>query len=168
MSVLIAFLKLAAFFLLLGILLLAGGLIANRPPLFDSPGPVVRLKTYLTTNVAETQADSLYPELRQPRYPVPPDLLFDAAQRAAQNLGWRKDLVDAEQREIRAVVVTPFWRFRDHVVIRISPISASESTLSVRSSSEIGKGDLGANTRHVLDLLQMIDSILQAKRMGIG
>jgi uncharacterized protein (DUF1499 family) len=168
MSVLIALLKLAAFFLFVGILLLAGGLIANRPPLFDPPGPGARLRIYLTTNVAETQADSPYPELRQPRYPAPPDLLFDVAQRAAQNLGWRKDLVDAEQREIRAVVVTPFWRFRDHVAIRISPISASESTLSVRSSSEIGKGDLGANTRHVLDLLQMIDSILQAKRMGIG
>lgn len=168
MSVLMALLKLAVFFLLLGILLLAGGLIANHPPLFDPPGPVARLQTYLTTNVAETSPDSPYPELRQPRYTAPADLLFDMAQQATKNLGWRRDLADAEQREIRAVVVSPLWRFRDHVAIRISPISASESTLSVRSASEVGKGDLGANTRHVLDLLQMIDSILQAKLMGIG
>jgi uncharacterized protein (DUF1499 family) len=167
MSVLIALFKLVAFFLFVGVLLLAGGLIANRPPLFDPPGPGARLRTYLTTNVAETRADSLYPELRQPRYSAPPDLLFDAVQRAAQNLGWRTDLVDAEQREIRAVVVTNLWRFRDNVTIQISPVTASESTLSVRSGSEVGKGDLGANTRHILDLLQMIDSILQAKRMGL-
>ncbi len=168
MPVLITLLKLVAFFLLVGILLLAGGLIANRPPLFDPPGPGARLRIYLTTNVAETRVDSPYPELRQPRYPAPPDLLFDVAQRAAQTLGWRTDLADAEGREIRAVAVTTLWRFRDHVAIKISPISASESTLSVRSGSEVGKGDLGANTRHILDLLQMIDSILQAKRMGIG
>lgn len=44
-----------ALILALPFLLVSGGLLLNRPPLLSPPGPLERLKTYLTTNVAETR-----------------------------------------------------------------------------------------------------------------
>ena len=68
----------------LPILLLVAGLLGNRPPLFSPPGPLERLKAYLTTNVAETRPDHPFPELRTP-------LLFnlrrDPFERARRSLG---------------------------------------------------------------------------------
>ena len=54
----------------LPILLLVAGLLGNRPPLFSPPGPLERLKAYLTTNVAETRPDHPFPELRTPLLPA--------------------------------------------------------------------------------------------------
>jgi hypothetical protein len=43
-----------AFLIAVPFLPLAGGLLLNRPPMLSPPGPMERLRTYLTTNVAET------------------------------------------------------------------------------------------------------------------
>lgn len=53
-----------AFLLAMPFLLLAGALLLNRPPIFAPPGPMERLKTYLTTNVAETSEGHDFAELR--------------------------------------------------------------------------------------------------------
>lgn len=165
MRVLGGVLQIIFFLVLLFISLLAAGLIANRLPWTEPPGLLTRLLTYLNTNVAETQPDSPFAELRPHRYEAPPELLFDVVRRAAQSLQWEITALDAEKKEIQAVVTTKVWGFKDDVTIQIQPAQPSGSLLLVRSVSRVGKGDLGANTRHILDLLQAVNAIVPVQAL---
>jgi uncharacterized protein (DUF1499 family) len=144
------------FLVLFGAALLAAGIMGNRLPLSEPPGWGTRLSTYLSTNVAETTQDSPFPELRLRRYDAPPALIFDIARKAVERLRWEA-VFDHDKKEITAVVTTKLWKFKDDVTIQIQPAQPSGSLLVVRSVSRVGKGDLGANTRHVMDLLEIVE-----------
>jgi hypothetical protein len=144
------------FLLLFGAALLAAGIIGNRLPLSEPPGWGTRLSTYLNTNVAETTPDSQFPELRLRRYDAPPALIFDVTRKAVERLRWEA-VFDHETKEIKAVVTTKLWKFKDDVTIQIQPAQPSGSLLVVRSASRVGKGDLGANTRHIMNLVEIVD-----------
>jgi uncharacterized protein (DUF1499 family) len=151
--------QILVFLLLIGGSLLAAGIISNRLPLTEPPGLATRLVTYLNTNVAETTEDSPFAELQLRRYEAPEGLLFDVARRAVQSLKWEITNLDAEKKEIQAVVTTKIWKFKDDVTVQIRPAQPSGSVLWVRSTSRVGKGDLGANTRHVMDLVETVNNI---------
>jgi hypothetical protein len=150
------------FLVVIGASLIVAGIIANRLPLTDPPGLWTRLRTYLTTHVAETSVESPFPELRLRRYNAPPELLFDIARRAVQRLRWEVAVLDVENKELQAVVTTKVWRFKDDVTIRIQPAQPSGSVLWVRSVSRVGRGDLGANTRHIMDLVEAVNATAPA------
>ena len=58
-------------------------------------------------------------------------------------------------------MTTPLWRFQDDVHIRVEPDPATDrAVLLIRSESRVGKGDLGTNTRHVLDLYAQLDATI--------
>jgi uncharacterized protein (DUF1499 family) len=154
------------FLLLIGGSLLAAGIMSNRLPLTDPPGLVRRLSTYLNTNVAETSEDSPFAELRPRRYEAPEGLLFDLARRAVQSLKWEIASLDAEKKEIQAVVTTKIWKFKDDVTVQVRPAQPSGSVLWIRSASRVGKGDLGANTRHVMDLVEAVNSIAPVQTLA--
>ena len=139
--------------------LLAAGLIANDLPWSDPPGMGTRLMTYLSTNVAETTRDTAFPELRPRTYAAPAALMFDVARRAAQALNWELSTVEPEARKIEAVVTTKVIKFKDDVIIWVEADGEERSTLFARSASRVGKGDLGANTRHIMNLLETVDII---------
>ncbi len=148
---------------LLPILLVAGGIAGNRPPLLDPPGVWVRLKTYLTTHLAETDAASPYPELRPRHYPVSARDLYAALRAALADLGWQITVQDAAQGRVEAVVTSALWRFKDDVSARVVGAEGG-AALQVRSRSRIGRGDLAANTRHVLDLYAVLERRLRPDR----
>jgi uncharacterized protein (DUF1499 family) len=150
-------LQIVFFLVLIFASLLVAGIISNRLPLNDPPGFGTRISTYLSTNVAETSADTVFPELKLRRYEAPPSLLFDVARRAVQGMKWEVTSMDDAKNEIHAVVTTKLWKYKDDVVIQIQPAQPSGSWLWVRSSSRVGKGDLGANTRHIMDLVRYVD-----------
>lgn len=160
MRVLGVILQVIFFLGLIFVSLLAGGIISNRLPLTDPPGPGKRLSTYLGAHLAETTEDSEFPELRLRHYQTPPELLFDIARRAVKNLRWEATVLDAKRQKIQAVVTTKIWRFKDDVAIQIQPAPPGGSFLYVRSVSRVGKGDLGANTRHIVDLHMAVERIL--------
>ena len=149
-------LQILFFLVLFGAALLAAGIMGNRLPLAEPPGWGTRLSTYLNTHVAETTQDSPFPELRLRRYDAPPALIFDIARKAVERLRWEA-VFDHEKKEIKAVVTTKLWKFKDDVTIQIQPAQPSGSVLVVRSVSRVGKGDLGANTRHVMDLVEIVE-----------
>jgi len=143
--------------------LLAAGMIKNRLPWTEPPGPSERLTTYLNTHVAQTVEGSSFPELRPRHYEhVPPPQLFATVQGMIGKLpGWRVIEQDAAHASLHALVTTPLWRFQDDVHIRVEPEPAGNgSVLLIRSESRVGKGDLGTNTRHVLDLYAQLDATL--------
>jgi len=143
--------KVILFVLALPFLLLSGGLLLNRPPLLSPPGPFERVRTYLTTNVAESQADHVFPELRPLRLRADRNQVRDAVVAAMEALGWTD--IEARDSEVRAVVVTTLFRFRDDVTAWTEQAGA-DTLVQVRSASRIGKGDLAANARHILDLFE--------------
>ena len=137
--------------------LLAAGLISNDLPWSDPPGMGTRLMTYLTTNVVETTPDSAFPELRPRTYAAPAALMFDVARRAAEALHWELNTVEPEERKIEAVVTTRIIKFKDDVSIWVEADGDERSTLFARSASRVGWGDLGANTRHLMNLFETVD-----------
>ena len=147
------------FILVLG--LIAGGLIANRPPMMDPPGLWTRLVTYLGTHVAETRPDHPFPELRPHFYALPPGRLYAVTREAIAGLGWGIASEDPAGLCLTAVVESALWRFKDDVVVCVEPAEGG-STLRMRSSSRIGRGDLAANTRHLLDVYAAIEQRLAA------
>ncbi len=136
--------------------LLAAGLISNDLPWSDPPGAGTRLLTYLSTNVAETTPDSAFPELRPRTYAAPAALMFDVARRAADALHWESSTVDPEARKIEAVVTTRIIKFKDDVTIWVEADGDERSTLFARSASRVGLNDLGANTRHLMNLFETV------------
>lgn len=140
--------------LCLPVLLIAGALALNHVPLLNPPGALVRLKAYLTTNVAETRPDHTFPELRTPRLAMELD---DARQRvvaAMQGLGWQA--VRVEGGVVRAVVATRLLGFKDDVTVRLEPVEVGV-LLHARSASRVGKGDFGANARHLSGLFSALE-----------
>ncbi len=138
--------------------LLVGGLVMNDPPLNDPPGFWVRLKTYLTSNVAETRRDHPFPELELRTYLLPPERLLGSVERALIILDWELVEVDPQQRALHAVVSTPLFKFKDDVEVRLVP-ERRGTELHIRSASRLGVGDLGANTRHILNLLATLENL---------
>ena len=152
--------KWIVFLLALPFLLLAGGLLLNRPPLLAPPGPVERLKTYLTTNVAETQEGDVFPELRSPLFATEAKATQDAVLAAMRSLGWRE--VQAIDGEVRAVAVSALFRFRDDVTVRLEATEGG-TLLHARSASRIGKGDLAANAKHLRLLFAQAERLISMK-----
>ena len=146
--------------LVLPLLLIGGGLLLNRPPLFSPPGPVERLRTYLTTNIAETRPDHVFPELRTPLVPANPERTQQAVATAMRALGWQE--IRAGQGEVRAVVVSALLRFRDDVTVQLEA-TAGGTLLQARSASRIGKGDLAANGRHLRELFAQVEGLVGAR-----
>lgn len=149
------------FVLLLSVvLLLTLGVLQNAPPLSDPPGAAVRLYTYLSTNVAETAVGSPFPELRARKYTLAPDALYAKAREAIARLP-RWQIVEASdaKRELRVVVTSWIFRFKDDVTISIVAEPDARPLLMVRSASRVGRGDLAANARHILDFYDALERI---------
>lgn len=142
--------------LLIGVILLVGGLLSNQLPWATPPGIGPRLSTYFQTHVAETRPDSPFPELRPQIYPLAPPVLFQQIQEAVKALGWEITQVQPQSWELRAIVTSRLWHFKDDVRIRVEPETGNRSVLYFYSASRVGEGDLGTNTRHILDLYQTL------------
>jgi uncharacterized protein (DUF1499 family) len=152
-----------AFLLAVPFLLLAGGLLLNRTPILSPPGPTERLKTYLTTNVAQTREGHVFPELRPPIYAAEQKATQDAVVKAMRSLGWRE--IHETDGEIRALVVSALFRFRDDVSVR-AEATEQGTLLHSRSASRVGKGDLGANARHLQALFAQVERLIGTNDAG--
>ncbi|HSS63674.1 MAG TPA: DUF1499 domain-containing protein [Gammaproteobacteria bacterium] len=146
---------------------LSGSAIArNRVPVAAPPGAFERLTTYLTRNVAETRDDHRFPELRTRVFEVGADDLVEYTRRAGEQLEWKDIGVDPRQRRVRAQIRTPLLGFVDDLEARVEAAGSGSARLQVRSSSRIGRGDFGANARHVLDLYQTVEALIAENGPG--
>jgi len=138
------------------LVLVMGAFIQNDLPWNDPPGVFKRLYQYITTNVAETTENSTYPELILREYDLPAEDFFKILEVSVHKLGWEITGHGDETFSIMAVVTTPLRGYKDDVLIRLLPSSENSNYLYIRSSSRVGHGDLGTNTRHILDLYQQL------------
>ena len=103
---------------------------------------------------AETAAHQqrAYPDIRPVDLGVPPDAAFARALDAARSFGWTISATDAASGRIEATATTPWFGFKDDVVIRVTPM-AGGSRVDIRSHSRVGKGDLGTNAKRVREFI---------------
>jgi uncharacterized protein (DUF1499 family) len=98
------------------------------------------------------QQEAAYPDIRTVTLAVSPSEAFDKAYAAMTDLGW--DIVAAVSAEgrIEATATTPWFGFKDDVVVRVTPV-AGGSAVDIRSESRVGKSDLGANAARIRKLM---------------
>ncbi len=124
--------------------------VAVRPLRAGAPNP----PEYAGEETAEHQRAS-YPDIQPLVLPVPPEQAFERALAAARGMGW--EIVEANPAEgrIEATAETFWFRFKDDVVVRITPAQGG-SRIDVRSKSRVGRGDMGTNARRVRSYLARV------------
>jgi uncharacterized protein (DUF1499 family) len=123
----------------------------DDPPLFVSVLPLrADSKNSATYGGAELAAQqrTAYPGVAPLELAAQPAQAYERALVAARDMGWTIVSADASERRIEATATTPFFGFKDDVVIRIRS-AAKGSRIDVRSLSRIGSSDLGANARRI-------------------
>jgi uncharacterized protein (DUF1499 family) len=130
----------------------------RTPPVFvavaplrqDAPNPM----EYEGDSIAAQQVKA-YPDVRPMMLAMPVDSAFSLALRTARGMGW--ELVDQNRRDgrIEATATTPWFGFKDDVVIRVIAASGI-SRVDVRSVSRVGRGDVGANAKRIRAYLQRL------------
>lgn len=156
MPILTLVLRAALILTLLPVLFVGASLAWNHPPLLDTPGIGTRLKTYLTTHAAETRENHPFPELRPRTFAVPPTQVLSFGAQVLPQMGWTLSSQQPDPHTLTAVATTQLWRFKDDITLRIDAAPEGGSILYVRSESRVGKGDLGANVRRVINITEEI------------
>ena len=125
----------------------------DNPPMFVSILPQRASAPVPASYPGKQTADAQragYPDLHPITMAKPPAEAFAAALAAARAMDWQIIATDAANGRIEATALTPWFGFRDDVVIRVAPDGAG-SRVDIRSVSRVGKSDLGANARRIRD-----------------
>lgn len=102
---------------------------------------------YPGASVAAQQA-AAYPDLAPRDLTLPPDQAFARAVTAARAMGWEIVAEKADEGRIEATATTPWFGFKDDIVIRVAAIKGG-ARIDVRSKSRVGRSDVGANAARI-------------------
>ena len=85
---------------------------------------------------------------------------FDIALDAAESMGWEMVNIDRAAGLIEATDTTPWFGFKDDIVIRLTAQDQSHTRVDIRSQSRLGEAqsDLGKNARRVRAYLEELQS----------
>ena len=130
----------------------------QQPPAFvailplraDAPNPAV----YGGAGIAQAQRAG-YPDLRPKQLQATPGDAYVRALAAARAMGWEIVAADATSGRIEATDTTPWFGFKDDVVIRVAADGAG-SRIDVRSVSRVGGSDVGANAKRIRAYLRRL------------
>ena len=89
-----------------------------------------------------------YPGLAPITLPAPVEQAFDRALAVAQDEGWQIVTADKSAGRIEATDTTPWFGFKDDIVVRLTPWGAG-TRVDVRSVSRVGLSDTGTNARRI-------------------
>ncbi len=130
----------------------------ENPPLFDAILPLradaPNPPEYAGGDVARQQ-ETAYPDLHTLTINKPVDEVFPIAEQIARDFGW--DIIAADQASgrIEATDTTTWFRFKDDIVIRLTP-NEPGTNVDLRSKSRVGKSDLGANAVRIRAFLDQL------------
>lgn len=158
-------------------LLLAGGLIGVMYFAVMRPGGAAPRLHDITTNVDsppqfaiwQVREDNLipfdnseqwkaahregYPDLAPVLINKTPTEVLAAARAIAESKGWAVDNVDQTNLQMEATAYAGYLRFRDHVIVKVTPVVDGSSRVDMRSTSEVGLSDLGYNAARIREFL---------------
>lgn len=89
-----------------------------------------------------------YPDIQPLFVDLAPPEAFERALAQARAMGWEIVATDAEEGRIEATDTTFWFRFKDDIVIRITP-DGPRTRIDARSISRVGKGDVGTNAKRI-------------------
>ncbi len=134
------------------------------PPIHDittdfvSPPELVASRTLRDSghlNPAQYGGDSIaalqrkgYPDIRPVMLAMRPEQAYAAVLRTARDMGWKDIEATRDQNRVEAVDETPWFGFKDDVVIRVTPASGI-SRVDIRSVSRVGGSDIGMNAARI-------------------
>jgi uncharacterized protein (DUF1499 family) len=121
--------------------------VAVLPLRADAANPA----TYGGDSVAALQRQG-YPDIRPLQLDVPPADAFRRARAAAEAMDWEIVSADTAARRLEATATTPWFGFKDDVVVRIRP-EGTGSRVDVRSVSRVGRSDVGTNAKRIREFL---------------
>lgn len=101
------------------------------------------------------QQQKAYPEVKPLVIAAPPREAMQKALDAARSMGWEVRASDAASGRIEATATTPWFGFKDDVIVRIRPEGAG-SRVDVRSVSRVGGSDIGANAKRIREFLSRL------------
>lgn len=113
---------------------------------------------YAGDETAAAQREA-FPDLVGLQLDQPPADVFRAAEATARELGWEIVAADPATGRIEATDTTRWFRFRDDVVVRLTP-QATGTLVDVRSKSRVGRGDMGTNAARIRQFLQALQARL--------
>lgn len=112
---------------------------------------------YAGETVATQQREAdIYADIQALQLALPVDRATGMAAEVAEDMGWRVVAQDKRRGHLEAVDRTPLLGFRDDVVVRVRA-KGEGSRVDVRSSSRVGKSDLGTNARRIREFLSELE-----------
>ncbi len=125
------------------------------PPIFVDVLPrrqgAANTTVYGGPNIAALQKQA-FPQIVPLELPVAPEIAFARALALANESGWDLVASNPAHGRIEATATTPFFGFKDDIVVRIVK-SQTGSRVDMRSVSRIGRGDIGTNARRIEEFL---------------
>jgi uncharacterized protein (DUF1499 family) len=118
----------------------------------DAPNP----SEYGGDSIAAQQREA-YPDLGPLTLDLPLDAAFRRALEAARDMGWEIVDSDPARGRIEATATTPWFGFKDDVVVRVRPEDGG-SRVDVRSVSRVGRSDVGTNARRIREYLEELSA----------
>lgn len=109
--------------------------------------------------VRELQREA-YPDISTLSYSQPPKTVFEAAQAAAEAMGWTVQYSDAQAGRLDATAETFWFGFKDDVAIRVRPAQEGGALVDIRSVSRVGVSDLGANAARIRAFREALEARL--------
>jgi uncharacterized protein (DUF1499 family) len=101
------------------------------------------------------QQHAVYPDVKPVVLAVPPAEAFRRALIVARSMGWDLASVDSAAYRIEATATTPWYGFKDDIVVRVQPADGG-SRVDVRSASRLGESDVGTNAGRVRRYLERL------------
>ena len=117
-----------------------------------------RLQFSNPTNRVDT-ATRTPPDLEPRRYGAPQQEVADALLAAIDDLGWTLVSHDGTTFEIEVPVAGIGW-FIDDMRVTLSEENGT-TIVNAQSQSRVGRGDLGENRRHVVQLFTVLDQTVK-------
>ena len=115
--------------------------------------PINDISTDLANPAFAEQQRKAYPDIQPLELTEDPATAYSRALAAAEAMGWEIVRKDPAAGRIEAVATTAWFGFKDDVLVRITP-GARGSRVDVRSTSRVGRSDIGTNARRIRAYLQ--------------
>ncbi|KPL85147.1 DUF1499 domain-containing protein [Herpetosiphon geysericola] len=114
----------------------------------------------LTTNRAATSDTPLIPELMTPRFSQDQKTLYEAGIRAIQaQRGWTITNRSDSQMSLKVDIDVMFGIFTDELTVAFND-EGGQTRVDIQSASKVGGADLGANRRHIRQLVHALEEDL--------
>lgn len=117
----------------------------------DPPSFTVFPVAPFEARVGEIQRKA-YPDVKPRLLELSPSDAFARARAAAESLRWEIASARAGEGMLEATDTTGWFGFKDDIVVRIRP-AGNGSRIDVRSTSRVGKSDVGKNAKRIREYL---------------